>query len=437
MAILTNIQAENVVFYLNGVVTDPQDVEIKISDVLRIVPINGAKFKGRAYPDAPHLRNGTALTFTVNASRDNANMTYYGQNVDTLIAIAELPKHTVPFTVTNTGVYVNDVLQQDNPVELSVGQQVELRAIDGFYFASKPYARSAAEPYTVELELNEERTVATFKFDKNVYTGLFADAVELPNDGVKGINYIYSMTRELLGEFNNERFNYAPDATGATKNYAQFIINLLYLPYEINTDYIEPEDYIQLGDRHMRISAPEVNSDVIRLDFGTIAVQNENSNALDYVNTKIRLHLPMVGIMELEPTEVIGKTISAYCDISVYDGATTVNVVNENDDVIYQLDKRLGVNIPLASYLDNIKLTTGTISESTYYPIRNAYVEVLRNVPMNVTGEMDTPITATETIGDLDGFVIVEQIRLQGIMNNQANEEIKRLLSNGVFINER
>ena len=203
----------------------------------------------------------------------------------------------------------------------------------------------------LNFELNENRTVGTVVYQQVMfgmdYGSIVAITEQVPVE-VVGANNVYLINGEDLATVNNDRF--VPDGLGGVRDYGNFILSVLELPFEVPEDYILESELIQLATLQTSVSAPKLNNDVITIDMGEITVSPEENNLLDYANTVATLHLPRIDSVVLDSNYVIGETISIEYLIDCYTGGATINVSSTKlNDVFLTLGVDLGISVPYAS----------------------------------------------------------------------------------------
>lgn len=284
--------------------------------------------------------------------------------------------------------------------------------------------------------LNEARTIGTVVYQQVMfgtdYGSIVAITEQVPVD-VVGANNVYLIDGEDLATINNDRF--VPDGLGGVRDYGNFILSVLELPFEMPEDYILESELIQLATLQTSVSAPKLNNDVITIDMGEITVSPEENNLLDYANTVVTLHLPRIDSVVLDSNYVIGETISIEYLIDCYTGGATINISSTKlNDVFLTLNVDLGVSVPYASESRNPTANNINVVVGGDNGIETPFIEVARNDAVIPYGFFTSPVVDEDIIGNQNGFVQIEQVELQTKANSGDAQQIRTILASGVII---
>lgn len=259
------------------------------------------------------------------------------------------------------------------------------------------------------------------------------------------------------------------------------IVSLHALPFNPVTDGSTP---IWIGNYNTELSSPEVTSQYMEIDCGSIKLNEFWGSALDYSPyTKISIFLPFIGIKELAIEDVQATTIHVKyhvdvltgdciafikCGISVlyhYTGncRMTIPLTSNSTDALQGVLRAAGgvastlvggavgggvgimagATISTAANVASTKINThrsgdmkGSLSlmdDFVPYLIIHRPVQSLAASYNNFKGY---PSNITETLGSLSGYTEVEHIHLTGISGATDGElaEIESLLKGGVII---
>lgn len=241
-------------------------------------------------------------------------------------------------------------------------------------------------------------------------------------------------------------------------------------------------DKIKIGFKYFTQKAPKVTSDYVTFDCGTLEISEYYSNFIDYVGTKAQLYLPFVGFVGIEPEYFQGGTLNVQYKFNVIDGSFVAFVLSSSsksklrNSVIGQYAGTSCVHIPItgANYSSMISGTIqgakalsdnlnsgetglainsaiGTLSAkptmeasnaynstSGFMGVRYPYLLISRQVasfPLNYAKEKGLPLNATERLGDLTGFTIVESPVLTGLScTDDEKEMLRNLLESGIIL---
>lgn len=125
--------------------------------------------------------------------------------------------------------------------------------------------------------------------------------------------------------------------------FTDYILNFFKIPVTVES----------VGNKNFRMGwyatdsqYPYTNSAGIRKDFGTIHITPYWGNALDY-KSKIQIYLPYIGYEYLDTSEVMGKDIRLYYNISLLDGSCVAQIYIDNN-LKYQFNGNCALQIPIS-----------------------------------------------------------------------------------------
>lgn len=294
-----------------------------------------------------------------------------------------------------------------------------------------------------DLELNETET-STLPYSYTVndgdvldFTGVIFRDSPPPVKQVSGFNYIYSVDRTILKSLANERFEKITSGDNVTIeiiDLGQYIIDVLEIPFKIPDEMLDIEQSIVLGHKILNTKAIEIINDELIINIGDIEVPSIYNNTYDYINTDINLYLPYANSISLTSDFVIGETISVKYIIDLYSGNTTINVLSTKNEIIVSKNTQIGKEIPFLNGTSNAIMFNNKNVYSLNNGIKQAFIEVSRNIPIN--NIYSNMIPECVQLKKLTGFITVNEIdlKIKGTLEEKQNIEI--LLKNGVYINE-
>lgn len=252
---------------------------------------------------------------------------------------------------------------------------------------------------------------------------------------VAGFNYVYRVDKEILRSIAGERFEvYTGDGTVEVIDLGEFILNVLELPFTISDGVLGEEKLVVLGNVTLETYATEILTDKLEVDLGSIDVPATYNNSYDYLNTTVTLHLPYVESIELEPDFVIGETVDVSYIINLYTGETTVNISSSKNEIIISRQVQIGREIPFMKAQSHEMMFSSRGSFGIDNKITTAFIEVSRNVPYKIDNAFDDNVVDYVQLKDVDGYVTVNEIKLETNATFQEKQEIKNILRNGVII---
>lgn len=144
----------------------------------------------------------------------------------------------------------------------------------------------------------------------------------------------YVMTRSLVKQFIADL--YTTDTYEKIKQmlYGDGANNLLSLKwfYGVRPSITTPRSSrITLGNVVMNKSvAPVYNGDFVQVYMGYIRVPREYEDHRDYTNVRYQAYIPMVGVVDLDPAQVVGKHIHLLYTVNLTDGSAVVTLSTSN-----------------------------------------------------------------------------------------------------------
>ena len=235
-------------------------------------------------------------------------------------------------------------------------------------------------------------------------------------------------------------------------------------------------------------SGAPLTKQFVKESFGTLTVNENWGSFLDYTNTKVELYLPFIGVVDLDPNEVIGGTISLDYTIDFFTGMCVANVLCTKSISIphkgipitaaqysqhsYQGNCAVQIPVTAESYSGMIgALVNGAISGLSGNPagminavgdmmmnitpqvstkgsisanagfcaVRYPYVRVTRpvpNIPASYQEVNGYPSYVDHTLGSCTGLCVCDNIKLQGISGATESEmnRIIQMCKEGVYV---
>lgn len=209
--------------------------------------------------------------------------------------------------------------------------------------------------------------------------GTFDDSSDNPNDEINpptmvdALLTIYSPTEAQITELG--QYLYSDSAKGLAKNLLDYfgslgtadltayIINTYQLPITVPTSGTKQ---VECGWYPTTVSMNVASGTAIEVGMGTCEVPAYYGNALDY-KSRIQIYLPYVGFQDLDPAEVIGKTLGLKYFVDLITGDCVAKIYI-NDVIYYQFKGAMASPIPLGkdNFTDmiqqGINIGTGAIT---------------------------------------------------------------------------
>lgn len=207
----------------------------------------------------------------------------------------------------------------------------------------------------------------------------------IPSTSVLGTNMVhaYKVNDTILNQFADAMYpDYVfsntsiEDALAGIYNaiffskYVDFMLDLVILPIEVPAPNLV---HIKVGGKYVKtandafIDAPMVQQQYVEVDLGTLAIEEYWANFLDFAGTRVKLFLPYVGFVDLQPEYVIGGEIGVKYRFNVLDGSFMAYVRSTSghseleESLIAQYSGVAAVHIPLQA-ADYSQKVSGLIS---------------------------------------------------------------------------
>lgn len=116
----------------------------------------------------------------------------------------------------------------------------------------------------------------------------------------------------------------------------------------------------EIGNFDTEVAMPLVNAQYYTLDCGSIKVNENWKNALDYNATSCDIFVPFVGFRPLDIQDVMNKTIALKYNVDILTGAA-IAILKCGDKCLYEWPCNLAYNIPLTGS-NKAALYTGLIN---------------------------------------------------------------------------
>ncbi len=304
-----------------------------------------------------------------------------------------------------------------------------------------------AQPYKLEPSFNskaggfwESTTIGNYSVD--VFGGGVYGVYEINAIGGGGtdvlapFNRIYAMDKTALESLASVDMYQTISTEEGTSNVgvsrANFIINLLNLPFKLDPDFIVGNGDVYLGKYNTNIDAPILEGDKLELDLGEIEIDDLENSILDIEGVKLELIAPFINtLIPLEPYEVNEKIISVKYVIDLYTGSLTVNVYNGGLLPIRSINSVIGRSIPIKVRAD-VERALGSFN-GVYNGVYYAYIRRVK--PDLIIGSFNNLVTVNEPISGNSGYLEVLEPELNINATSSEKSEIINLLKSGVIIN--
>lgn len=262
------------------------------------------------------------------------------------------------------------------------------------------------------------------------------------------------------------------------------IIGLAIVPVQPN---IGGTKNVMFGTIDSNVSMSYCSSQFVNIDCGSVEVNKYVGAFLDYDYTKISIYLPYIGFRELDPDDIMGRTVSVEYNVDVLSGACAAFISTNDKGVLYSYNGSCITNIPLTSSnfsgaIQNAvsavisgagmlagaatgaaPLTamgaTGLLSSAAnvalnskpsigrsgnmggsagILSVQHPFLIIERpdvSVPSNIQSFVGQTSNITMNLGECSGFTMVESVHLNGLSATAEEiKEIENLLKGGVIL---
>ena len=283
------------------------------------------------------------------------------------------------------------------------------------------------------------------------------------------------------------------DLTDSTKTLSKlftdplsYILSVHMLPFEV--PHGSTPVTVTLGGYATTVQLPLASAQYKDIDCGSVTINEYWGNYLDYTYTKIVLCLPFCGQVDLDPDEVMGKTIKVLYRVDVITGAFVCFVYIDSDKVLGQYAGNCASQIPIsaadfsrlnaavlgvagaaasafgaaalgghggmlngasgglissiAANAQNAKVRAqhsgGLTGAPGFMGIQKPYLIIHRprqSVPEDYEQYRGYPSNVTMVLSDCSGFTSVREIKLDGLPFTDGElTELKSILEGGIII---
>lgn len=294
--------------------------------------------------------------------------------------------------------------------------------------------RSGLRLHNFTFNESSSEGVITTDSTSQYWSWLYVEMEQTAPEVVAGVNNIYCLPVENLEAFAQARFS-QQSVGDVNKDYDKYIINLMLLPINLPDEVESLEESIKLADYSLNVSATRLNTDILKYNLGEISVPS-NGSLKDYSNKSIKLYLPYYGVIDLDPTYIIGETITILYYIDCYTGLTTINILSTYVDAsIITLTCDIGFNIPMAN-LDGNKAETLLASSGNIKGDNLLLTPFIEFIDLNSNlnnGFFNTPIMDDVILSEVTGFFTVINANLILKATSSEKSQIQSMLQSGVI----
>ena len=293
-----------------------------------------------------------AYQFTM--ADDAKSATYYGAGMEpapinyatiTIEARAEVDPNAV--TVTE---YLEHCTSNTTGQTLRKGESYDiiLTADTGYYFKDVPTVNESGR--ISEFSLSDNAHTATLS--SYVPGGDFSITATAIEETIENTSYsffnMYSPDDKYLSAFaDNSVYQIGADSI-TEYDITPYIYALYVLPFKLST-LVELKNVpgIDLYKYFYKNEVPSIPyaSRIFTINFGSLTFGREFNSDFDF-DCSIRLDIPFFGSLDLNPYDVIGRTVHVVGYVNLLNRTMDVCVTGEDSDIIAEQKQQIGYTIP-------------------------------------------------------------------------------------------
>ena len=297
---------------------------------------------------------------------------------------------------------------------------IVLNADTGYYFKDVPTVNETGRIFEFTLS-NESHTATLSRFVADNDFVITATAIE---ETVENTSYsffnMYSPDDKYLSAFaDNTVYQIGPDSV-TEYDITPYIYSLYVLPFRLSTLVeLKKVPGIDLYKYFYKNEVPAIPyaSRIFTIDFGSLNFERKFNSDFDF-DCSIRLDIPFFGSVDLNPYDVIGRTVKVIGYVNLLNRTMDVTVSGIDGDIIAEQKQQIGHSIPYITQT---------------YKSTSAYSDEMAN---SLTGiqAVETYNFEVKKVSELQGYVkadFVEPEEADFIGEDWDN--IRSILENGVI----
>lgn len=297
---------------------------------------------------------------------------------------------------------------------------IVLNADTGYYFKDVPTVNETGRIYEFTLS-NESHTATLSGFVPNNDFVITATAIE---ETVENTSYsffnMYSPDDKYLSAFADNTV-YQIGADSITEyDITPYIYSLYVLPFKLSTLVeLKKVPGIDLYKYFYKNEVPSIpyGSRIFTIDFGSLNFERRFNSDFDF-DCSIRLDVPFFGSLDLNPYDVIGRSVHVVGYVNLLNRTMDVTVSGEGGDIIAEQKQQIGHSIPYITQT---------------YKSTSAYSDEMANSLTRIQA-VETYSFEVKKVSDLSGYVkadFVEPEEADFIGEDWDN--IRAILESGVI----
>ena len=293
-------------------------------------------------------------TYQFTLSDDAKSATYYGADMEpfpvnyetiTIRAMAQVDPNAITFT-ENLEHCTSNITGQ--ALTKGVPYDIVLTADSGYYFKDVPTVNQSGRIFEFSLS-SESHTATLSSFVPGGNFTITATAIEetVDNTSYSFFN-MYSPDDKYLSAFADNSVYQVGTGTITEYDITPYIYALYVLPFKLSALVeLKKVPGIDLYKYFYKSEVPSIPyaSRIFTIDFGSLNFERAFNSDFDF-DCSIRLDIPFLGSVDLNPYDVIGRTVKVVGYVNLLNRTMDVCVTGESGDIIAEKKQQIGHSIP-------------------------------------------------------------------------------------------
>ena len=293
-------------------------------------------------------------TYQFTMADDAKSATYYGADMEPFPVNYETITIRAQAQVDPNAVTVSEHLEHcasnitGQTLRKGESYDIVLNADTGYYFKDVPTVNETGRIYEFTLS-NESHTATLSGFVPNNDFVITATAIE---ETVENTSYsffnMYSPDDKYLSAFaDNTVYQIGTDSI-TEYDITPYIYSLYVLPFKLSTLVeLKKVPGIDLYKYFYKNEVPSIpySSRIFTIDFGSLNFERRFNSDFDF-DCSIRLDIPFFGSIDLNPYDVIGRTVKVVGYVNLLNRTMDVCVSGIDGDIIAEQKQQIGHSIP-------------------------------------------------------------------------------------------
>lgn len=414
-------------YNLTNCTVTPNPATIKNNDTYSFIftPTDGYEINTPptiSYVDA----NSSSIETSATKNDDDtytANVTFENLGANSTITITGIGGEVTSYPITYN---LTECTVSPQPETIYAGNSLTLNFSpnDGYYFRDQPvltYQTTQGDTVTVNATNNVITT--TISEDISGTITITANAVIQPDSLYYGTAHIYKITGQTLIDIETYNRSFTTETIpNLSDNIAS--VRVFYCPIQ-SGDTVN----INLGVYKTSVTAPEISNEMVEIDCGSITIEGQYKNALDYA-AEIEFWLPFVGTVPVETNRVMDKTISLKYRVNVLDGSC-IAILYDGDTPIAYGTGNISYSLPYGTN-SNWQISSQLNIDPDYLIDLTPNVVIRNEIALNSININDNHKVI---IGEQTGYCEFTDFILNGFSATQTElEQLDNLLKTGIII---